>query len=72
MVAETSNILKMLEVLSFCDRDTEGLTSFDKDNSANFSGEKNYSESFRDIYFWAGKNLKPKLVLVRSRSRLKI
>ena len=40
VVAETSNISKMLEVLSFYDRDTEGLTSFNKDNSANFSGEK--------------------------------
>ena len=57
VVAETSNISKMLEVLLFCDRDNKGLTSLNKDNSANFSGEKKYSEPFRDVYFWARKNL---------------
>ena len=35
----------MLGVLSFCDWDTECSTSFNKDNSADFSGEKKYSES---------------------------
>ena len=62
----------MLQVLSFYDWDTEGLTSFNKDNSADFSTEKKYSKAFRDVYFWARENLKSKLVLVRSRSRLKI
>lgn len=62
----------MLQVLSFYDRDTEGLTSFNKDNGADFSSEKKYSKAFPDIYFWARENLKSKLVLVRSRSRLKI
>ena len=63
----------MLEVLSLCDRDTECSTSFNKDNSANFSGEKKYSElSFLGCLFLARKDLKSKLVLVRSRSRLKI
>ena len=34
----------MLGVLSFCYWDTECLTSFNKDNSADFSGEKKYNE----------------------------
>ena len=29
----------------------EVLTSFKKDNSANFSGEKKYNEEFRGVYF---------------------
>ena len=41
LVAETS--YQMLEVLSFCDGEGEGITSFNKDNSANSPGEKNLS-----------------------------
>ena len=29
----------------------EGSTSFNNDNSANFSGEEKYSEEFRGVYF---------------------
>ena len=29
----------------------EGSTSFNNDNSANFSGEKKYNEEFRGVYF---------------------
>ena len=29
----------------------EGSTSFNNDNSANFSGEKKHSEEFWDVYF---------------------
>ena len=29
----------------------EGSTSFNKDNSVTFSGEKRYSEAFRGVYF---------------------
>ena len=29
----------------------EGSTSFNKDNSANFSGEKKYNEEFQGVYF---------------------
>ena len=29
----------------------EVLTSFNNDNSVNFSGEKNYNEEFRGVYF---------------------
>ena len=32
-------------------RPGEGLASTYKDNSANFSGEKNYNEAFRGVYF---------------------
>ena len=32
-------VIKMLQVLSFCDQECMGLTSFNKDNSANYSGE---------------------------------
>ena len=40
----------MLEVF-FILRSGEGLTSFDKAISANFSGEKKYIEAFRGVYF---------------------
>ena len=30
----------------------EGSTSFNNDNSANFSGEKKYNEEFRGVYFF--------------------
>ena len=29
----------------------EGLTSFNNDNSTNFSGEKKYNEAFLGVYF---------------------
>ena len=32
-------------------RPEESLTSFNKDNSAHFSGEKKYNEAFRGAYF---------------------
>ena len=32
-------------------RPGEGFPSSKKDNSANFSGEKNYNEAFRGVYF---------------------
>ena len=32
-------------------RPGEGLPSSKKDNSANFSGEKNYNEALRGVYF---------------------
>ena len=38
---------QMLDVL----RPVEGLTSFNKDNSGNYSGEKKYNEAFRGVYF---------------------
>ena len=31
----------------------EVLTSFNNDNSANFSGEKKWNEEFRGVYFLA-------------------
>ena len=42
-------------------------TSFNNDNSANFSGEKKYSEKFQGVYYFfdsTWKNLKSNLVLV--------
>ena len=44
----------------------EGSTSFNNDNSANFSGEKKYNEKFRGVYLLIirEKNLKSNLVLV--------
>ena len=30
----------------------EGLTSFNKDNNATFSGEEKYNEAFRDAYLF--------------------
>ena len=33
-------------------RSGQGLTSSNKENSANFSGEKKYNEAFRGVYFW--------------------
>ena len=49
VVAGTS--YQMLEVLAFCNLE-RGSTSFNNDNSANFSGEKKkYNEEFRDVYF---------------------
>ena len=32
-------------------RPGEGFPSSKKDNTANFSGEKNYNEAFRGVYF---------------------
>ena len=60
VVAETSNISKMLEVLSFCDRDTEGLTFFNKDNSAIFSGEKKMQSAFPGCLFLSAKKAEVK------------
>ena len=48
-MAETS--YQMLEVLSFL-RSREGLTSFNIDNSAIFSNEKEYNETFRVSILW--------------------
>ena len=49
MVTETS--LQMLQVLAFAIE--KGLNLFpNKYNSANFSGEKGYSEACRDVCFW--------------------
>ena len=44
----------------------EGLTSFNKYNSANFSGEKKYNQAFRGVYFFYNtrENIKSNLVLV--------
>ena len=46
-------------------RSREGLTSFNIDNSANFSNEKKYNEAFQGIYFVRirEKHFKLKLVL---------
>ena len=41
---------QMLEVLAFCNLE-RAQTSFNNDNSANFSGEKKYNEEFRGVYF---------------------
>ena len=42
---------QFLELFSFCHR--KGLTSFYKDNGANFSGEKRYNEAqFRGVSFF--------------------
>ena len=41
---------QMLEVLSFCNRESRSVTSFTKSNSANFSGEKRKIEAFRGAY----------------------
>ena len=38
-------------------RPGEGLTSFNKDNSANFSGEKKCNEGFRGVYFLSAKKI---------------
>ena len=46
----------------------EGSTSFNNDNSANFSGEKKYNEGFRGVYFLT---IREK-TLNRSRSRTRI
>ena len=48
VVAGTS--YQMLEVLSFL-QSGEVLTSFNNDNSANFSDDKKYNEEFRGVYF---------------------
>ena len=47
-------------------RSGEGLTSFNKNNRANFSGEKKGNEAFRGIYFLriCEKYLKSNVVLV--------
>ena len=45
----------MLQILSFYDRDTEGLTSFNKDNSADFSSEKKYNEAVPGCLFLSGR-----------------
>ena len=44
----------------------KGLTSSNKHNSANFSGEKTYYETLRGVYFFYNtrKNFKSNLVLV--------
>ena len=47
VVAGTS--YQMLEVVAFCYRG--GSTSFNNDNSSNFSGEKKYNEEFGGVYF---------------------
>ena len=43
---KSSNVGSFIILLS-----GEGLTSFNKDNSTNFSGEKEYTEAFRGVYF---------------------
>ena len=43
---KSSNVGSFIILLS-----GEGLTSFNKDNSTNFSGEKEYIEAFRGVYF---------------------
>ena len=47
-------------------RSGEGLSSFNKNNRANFSGEKKENEAFQGIYFLriCEKNLKSNVVLV--------
>ena len=51
MAAETS--YQMLELLSFCAESGGGLTSFNKDSSADFFNEKQkYNEAFRGFYFF--------------------
>ena len=44
----------MLDVLAFWAilQSGEVLTSFNNDDSANFSGKKWYNEEFRGVYFW--------------------
>ena len=50
VVAETS--YQILDVLEFCNRErAKYATSFNNDNSANFSGEKKYNEEFQGVYF---------------------
>ena len=46
------------KVLSFCNREGAFKTSFNKDNSANFSGEKKIDEAFRVNIFRAGEYAK--------------
>ena len=58
---------QMLEVLSFCDQ--EGLTSSNRNNSANFLGEKKYDEALWDVYFLTAEYSKKLEVKYRSCSR---
>jgi len=60
-VNKLSNVGSFIILLS-----GEGLTSFNKDNSTNFSGEKKYSEAFRGVLFFYStrENIKSNLALV--------
>ena len=57
-----SNVKSLVIIL----QSGEGSSSFNNDNSANFSGEKKYNEEFRGVCFFDNtrKNFKSSLVLV--------
>ena len=64
-VAETS--YKMLKVLSFCGRETKSLTSSNKANGANFSGEKSTIAIPGCLFF--DDNTRAENVQIKSRTR---
>ena len=57
---------QMLEFLALILQSGEGPTSFNNDNSVNFSGEEKYNEEFWGVYFFDNtrKNFKSNLILV--------
>ena len=69
VLARESGGNKLSNVTSFSILQSgEGSTSFNNDNSANFSGEKKYNEEFRGVYFLT---IREK-TLIKPRSRPRI